>query len=176
MIPGKYYPSQTPTPRLMRSVIYLLERAIDSTRTQMEGFTFIANMNGWGWSNFSVSYAKSFFDTLQSRFPARVRAFLIVDPPGWFGMIWRLIRPMMSAKFASKVHLIPRKSLTDFLSKDQIPKDLDGESTFNLDEWIEQRFEIEGYKAADWQELDPVDAPTLEAEAIAPDTPANDDE
>jgi hypothetical protein len=47
-----------------------------------EGIGFVADMNDWTMENFSVSYCYQFMMMLQGRVPARVRQFLIVNPPG----------------------------------------------------------------------------------------------
>jgi len=135
MRPAKYFPATYPLEDLMRSLVYLLERMTEREKTATEGLAFMANMADWGWSNFSVRYAKNFFDTMQGRFPCRVRLFLIVDPPSWFGAIWRLIRPMMSADFAAKVFLPKREELHNFIDGAQnIPKELGG--TLDLPECL----------------------------------------
>jgi len=149
MEPGKYFPSVTPVDELMRSLVYLLERAIESEDTQKRGFTFLANMANWGWHNFSVHYASTFFDTLQNRFPARVGLFLIVDPPSWFGLIWRLIRPMMSSKFASKVNLPYSSDLGQWFDEDNIPKEVGGKYDFDFKKWVQNRYTIEGIDPTD---------------------------
>jgi len=105
-----------------------------------------------------------FFDTLQNRFPARVGLFLIVDPPSWFGLIWRLIRPMMSAKFASKVHLPYSSDLDQWIDKDNLPLELGGKVDFNFKKWIQDRYVIEGINPDDQTEegkLEPIVAKAI---------------
>jgi len=73
MKPNHYFPDKVPTAELMRAVVYCLERMADDPVTQMYGFTFIADMNGWGWSNWETSYAKTFMGTVESRVSIRLR-------------------------------------------------------------------------------------------------------
>jgi len=132
MRPALYFPGKNDLDELMRCLVYLLERMTERESTATEGLAFMANMKDWGYSNFSITYAKNFFDTMQGRFPCRVRLFLIVNPPSWFGTIWSLIRPMMSAQFAEKVFLPKGKELFDYIDPENVPKDLGG--TLDLNE------------------------------------------
>ena len=55
---------------------------------------------------------------LQGSIPVRVQMFLIVNPPGWFAMIWNIMRPMLSEEFREKVHLVPEGVLVYHLAED----------------------------------------------------------
>jgi hypothetical protein len=167
MRPARYFAKDN-LDDLLRSLVYLLERMTERESTATEGLSFMANMEDWGWSNFSIKYAKSFFDTVQvpfsslflivkGRFPCRVRMFLIVNPPSWFNMVWRLIRPMMSSqfagtysiswsKFSEKVSMPQGKEIFEHFDADQVPKELGGELDIDaaLSVFIRHRYEVEG--------------------------------
>jgi len=144
MKPALYF-AKDDLDELLRSLVYLLERMTERESTATEGLAFMANMEDWGWSNFSIKYAKNFFDTMQGRFPCRVRLFLIVNPPSWFGAIWRLIRPMMTKQFAEKVFLPHGSEIFDFFDPENVPKVLGG--TLDLEDmlhtFIKYRYEVE---------------------------------
>ena len=53
---------------------------------------------------------------LQGRVPVRVRMFLIVNPPSWFGKIWAIMKGMLAADFRKKVHMIPDSEVSKFLA------------------------------------------------------------
>jgi hypothetical protein len=149
MKPGLYFPQgQEDLDELIRSLIYLLERMVEKEKSSTEGISFMANMDNWTMSNFSINYAKTFFDTMQGRFPCRIRLFLIVNPPSWFSMIWRLIRPMMSSSFASKVFLPTKEELPSFIqgNEDEIPQEFGGKLNTSeaLENFIKYRYIIEG--------------------------------
>jgi hypothetical protein len=48
--------------------------------------------------------------------PARVQLFLIVNPPSWFGSIWKIMKPMLSKEFRRKVHTIKVEKMKDSLA------------------------------------------------------------
>merc|ERR1711920_793797 len=68
-------------------------------------------------SNFSVDYCLQFMNMLQGKIPVRVRMFLIVNPPTWFGMIWNIMKPMLSKDFRKKVSVIPERELSNHLAE-----------------------------------------------------------
>lgn len=147
MKPAAFFPGKNSLNELLRSLVYLLESITEFEDACVTGICFMCNMENWGWSNFGVRYAKNFFDTLQGRFPLRVRKFLIIDPPSWFGAIWRLIRPMMSAEFAAKVKLPKLSEVGEhFQSLDEFPEAMGGK--VNLAEQSKQfilyRYRVEG--------------------------------
>merc|ERR1711933_631799 len=57
----------------------------------------------------------NFMAMLQGRVPVRVRLFLIVNPPSWFGKVWSIMKPMLAADFRKKVHMIKDNKLSEFL-------------------------------------------------------------
>lgn len=118
MRPSRYSPKETPTELIIDNLGYCMasmqENNEDSAR---EGIGFVANMNDWKMSNFSVDYCMQFMKMLQGKIPVRVRMFLIVNPPGWFGMIWSIMRPMLSEHFREKVHLVPEGVLVYYLAE-----------------------------------------------------------
>ena len=39
--------------------------------------------------------------------PAKVELFLIVNPPSWFGVIWKIMKPMLAPSFRKRVKICP---------------------------------------------------------------------
>lgn len=63
-------------------------------------------------TDFEPKYCFEFMQMLQgNRLPARVELFLIVNPKPWFDKVWKLMRPMLSDEFASKVFMIQETEL-----------------------------------------------------------------
>ena len=93
---SRYWPKVTSTEQIIDNLVYCMESMVEKQKSCEEGIAFLANMNDWGFSNFSVSYCHQFMMTLQGRVPVRVRMFLIVNPPSWFGKIWTIMKPMLA--------------------------------------------------------------------------------
>jgi hypothetical protein len=81
-----------------------------------DGIGFLACMNDWKMKNFEVNYCYQFMMTLQAFVvPVTVQLFLIVNPPSWFGVIWRLMKPMLAPSFRKKVKVIQENMLNKYL-------------------------------------------------------------
>ena len=72
-------------------------------------------MDDWTMKNFDINYCYQFMMMLQGRIPVRVRLFLIVNPPPWFGKVWAMMKPMLSKEFQKKVKMIPECQLDQYL-------------------------------------------------------------
>jgi hypothetical protein len=117
MRPSRYFPKETPTEDIIDNLAYVLQTMTSSERSCRDGIGFVAYMNDWKFENFQINYCHQFMMMLQGRVPARVEIFLIVNPPPWFGAIWKLMRPMLSPQFRRKVHMIPEKKLHKYLQE-----------------------------------------------------------
>ena len=175
MKPALYTPKKDSLDELMRSLIYLLQRMTEDEHCATVGLTFMANMEGWGWSNWSVNYARNFFNVMMGRFPQRVRRFLIVNPPGWFGAVWAMIRQMISSEFAAKVAMPKREGVTEFLAEDALPTVMGGKVDYSdqLQKFIRHRYKVEGldYDAPYGPKDGGADGTTLSAEAAGEEFP-----
>lgn len=151
MRPSRYFPKETKVSLVIDNLIYVMDKLVlqkeghedeDTRRTGGETsntsgknkndarLAFIANMEGWTMANFSTEYCRKFMMVLQGqKFPAKVSMFLILNPPSWFHKVWRIMRPMLSASFAKKVHMITEDELPYFMSLDYeeyLPDDVRG--------------------------------------------------
>jgi len=145
--PARFRPRRDSLNAFLRALVYTLSAVTKDEYNCSTGIAIIADVAGFGYSNFSVAYARTFLATLQSRFPMRVRTFSIVNAPGWFATVWRVLRPMMKKESAARVHFPKgREALTAFFaSDDHLPSNLGG----NLDvdsrfaKWLAWRHRIE---------------------------------
>jgi len=129
MRPSRYFPGATPTATVVDNLAYCMGTLTEREKACAEGIGFVANMDGWTLANFSTSYCLGFMKMLQGRIPARVRLFLIVNPPSWFGKIWAVMKPMLAKDFRKKVHMIPAAELGRFLAdgyERYLPDELEG--------------------------------------------------
>lgn len=117
MRPSKYFPRQTPTEDIVDNLAYVMQSMSENDATSRKGIGFLAYMSDWKYEHFSVRYCSAFMAMLQQPTPAKVEIFLIVDPPGWFPAIWRIIKGMLSRSFRKKVFMIKEESLDDFMEE-----------------------------------------------------------
>jgi hypothetical protein len=50
--------------------------------------------------------------------PVKVQLFLIVNPPTWFGAIWRIMKGMLLPSFRRKVKICNEDAITKYLKSD----------------------------------------------------------
>eukprot|EP00980_Cylindrotheca_fusiformis_P011559 scaffold2737_cov99-Cylindrotheca_fusiformis.AAC.5 len=118
MRPSRYDPTKTPTKKIIENLCYVLNDRSNTRQRARDGVAFVANMKGWTMHNFSMDYCRQFMYALQGHIvPTRVVLFLIVNPPSWFGNVWKLMRPMLSKSFSRKVHIVKQEKLADYLMK-----------------------------------------------------------
>ena len=110
MKPSRYNPKETPTQYVIDSLGYVMNCMVQ--KESNTGIALLANMNDWTLDHFSTEYFRKFMEMLQGHvIPSRVNLFLIVNPPQWFGKVWRIIKPMLAPEFQKKVHTIPESEL-----------------------------------------------------------------
>mmetsp|Transcript_21262 Transcript_21262/g.32706 ORF Transcript_21262/g.32706 Transcript_21262/m.32706 type:complete len:295 (-) Transcript_21262:117-1001(-) len=129
MKPNRYFPKKTSTGEIIDNLAYCMNTMVEKEKACKDGIAFMANMDDWKMTNFSVSYCSQFMMMLQGRVPVRVRLFLIVNPPSWFDVVWKIMKPMLAADFRKKVHVIPSTELSEHLMKDYLeylPDDMEG--------------------------------------------------
>ncbi|CAJ1967835.1 unnamed protein product [Cylindrotheca closterium] len=116
MRPSRYVPSQMKTTMVIDNLCYVLNDLSQTKDQCQNGVAFIANMNDWTMKNFSHDYCFQFMQALQGKMvPTKVELFLIVNPPSWFGRVWKVMKSMLSKSFAKKVHMIKEDRLGEFL-------------------------------------------------------------
>jgi len=116
MRPSRYFPKKTTTEEIIDNLAYCMNTMCEQEKASTEGIGFLAYMNDWKMTNFSVDYCYQFMMMLQGRVPVRVRMFLIVNPPSWFGMIWKIMKPMLAPDFRRKVHVIKEDKIGEHLN------------------------------------------------------------
>lgn len=130
MQPGRYFPRETPTDTFIDLLVYTMNCMLEKEHGSVHGLGLVANMTGWTMESFGVPYWHKFLMTLQGyRAPTRISLFLIVNPPYWFGSIWKIMKPMMSKDFQKKVAVIGFDELDRYLMdgcRRHLPDDLEG--------------------------------------------------
>jgi len=98
----------------MDLIQYLLDLALSSRITQLQGITAVVDMTGASWKQFDAKILNKFLLFLQDHFPGRLRKFLVVNAPMWVPVLAKAITPWMKPKLASKITFIERKGFFPF--------------------------------------------------------------
>ena len=110
MRPSRFDPDETPVSLIIDNLIYVMDKM--TKKNDQRGITLLANMEGWAMSNFGMDYCRKFMSVLQGKdFPVRADTMLILNPPSWFGKVWVIMKPMLSAKFRERVVMIKERDL-----------------------------------------------------------------
>jgi hypothetical protein len=118
MKPARYFPKETSTQSIIDNLAYVMNTMLERERPCTEGVGFLANMDTWAMKNFDVNYCYNFMMTLQGFVvPVRVQLFLIVNPPSWFGVIWKIMKGMLAPSFRRKVKMIGQDKLAKYLEE-----------------------------------------------------------
>jgi hypothetical protein len=119
MKPSRYFPKETSTKTLINNLAYVMMSMLDSKEASCRnGIGFIANMDDWAMKNFDVNYCFQYMMCLQGfMVPVKVELFLIVNPPSWFGAIWKIMKPMLAPSFRRKVKVILADKLPKYLEQ-----------------------------------------------------------
>ena len=143
MRPSRYIPSETSTKTIINNLAYVIQSMQSrSSYAETHGIGFIANMDDWTMSNFDIQYCYQFMFMLQGYvIPVKVQLFLIVNPPSWFGKVWKIMKRMMIPSFRKKVKMITHNQLDKYLQDDYLtylPNDgMDNIGQVNVDELVE---------------------------------------
>jgi hypothetical protein len=91
---------------------------VENEQACTEGIAFVAYMNTWKMENFCLDCCYQFMQLLQGNaVPVRVGLFLIVNPPSWFGPVWKIMKRMLSRDFRTRVKMIPESGLPKYLAE-----------------------------------------------------------
>mmetsp|Transcript_22899 Transcript_22899/g.38944 ORF Transcript_22899/g.38944 Transcript_22899/m.38944 type:complete len:177 (+) Transcript_22899:230-760(+) len=118
MNPSRLFPKRDSVTFMVDHLTYMMGCMLEREHTLAYGICIVADFSDFTMANFTVQFFHRMLLVLQGRLvPTRVEAFLIVNPPPWFGNIWAVMKPMMSTEFMAKV---PRISFND-LGKHLMP-------------------------------------------------------
>ncbi|CAK7197788.1 phosphatidylinositol transfer protein csr1 [Sporothrix eucalyptigena] len=111
-----------------RCTVYTIETARMALRPPVDTATVIFDMTGFSLANMDYSPVKFMIKCFEANYPECLGAVLVHKAPWLFQGIWRIIRGWLDPVVASKVHFTNNvKDMEQFISNDQIIKDLDGD-------------------------------------------------
>ena len=108
---------------------------------------YVVDLRGIRFADF-VGDAREFVLTAArssaQHYPERGGKVLLIHVPGWFQLIWRAIRPMVSESTLHKIHLLRgeaeiKQTLLEFIPLEHIPSEYGGTSPIPLGESAEEQ-------------------------------------
>ena len=118
MRPSRYFPNLTSTKTIIDNLCYVMNTMLENSQfAQKEGIGFVACMDDWKMKNFDINYCYQFMMALQGcMVPVKTQLFLIVNPPSWFGAIWKIMKPMLAPSFRKRVKICPEFKIGKYLA------------------------------------------------------------
>jgi len=95
----------------------------------VETASIVFDMNGFSiQKNMDYTQLKFMISIFEAKYPETLGVALVVDAPFIFQACWKLIRPWLDPKTASKVYFVSLSDLTQWIDEDQLLVDLGGKN------------------------------------------------
>ncbi|CAK7230328.1 phosphatidylinositol transfer protein csr1 [Sporothrix bragantina] len=111
-----------------RCTVYTIETARMALQPPVDTATIIFDMTGFSLANMDYVPVKFMIKCFEANYPESLGAVLVHKAPWLFQGFWKVIRGWLDPVVAGKVHFTNNVSdLEEFISRDQIIKELDGD-------------------------------------------------
>src|SRR5690606_30403898 len=105
-----------------RYLIYLLQNSIlESHSAVRSGCTFVVEGSSMKFRNFDPRLERAVLSSVQNCMPARVKKILVIEPPFFFNIIWKVVRLMLKEKIRGRLSVISSSQLIDHIPVESIP-------------------------------------------------------
>jgi hypothetical protein len=114
-------------PTAQRFLVYLIEK-IDATNTG-KGVTLLMDCKGAGVKNADVDFLQFIHNVLNDYYPGLVNAILVYKLPVVLEAIYKMVRTWLNDEQKKYIYLIKKKTINEYVAKDQLPDFLLGTNT-----------------------------------------------
>lgn len=151
-------PTRMPGPELlngdtmMRWNVWSLGRMAKDPYFCVLGASILENFDGFSFrqamamnSNLPSGVMRKNFHYVQRCAAYRLGAIVVVNQPTYMSFMWAIVRPFMSAKMRSRVHLLGSdlKKLHELMDPADLPPEFGGTSTEDPMAWFEEQIALE---------------------------------
>ncbi|KAK7820401.1 phosphatidylinositol transfer protein 3 [Quercus suber] len=98
-----------------RFVVYGLDKLCSRMPPGQEKFAFIADLEGWGYSNSDIRAYLGALSILQDFYPERLGKVFIIHAPYIFMTVWKIVYPFIDKNTKKKILFVENKSLKSTL-------------------------------------------------------------
>jgi len=127
----------TTTQDFCRAVFFLLQRCISDPITQRQGFLFICDLRGTKMTSVDYRLIRAVIDMLQNRFPGRLKRVLLLEPPRFFKMAFKMIKPLIAEKYLQKMCIVTMPEILDHAPASGVLKEYGGDVDYDHSRFIE---------------------------------------
>jgi hypothetical protein len=145
--PGKMDRTRYVPTVLVRAFWYVIHAAVEDGNAQRHGVVFISDPGRAKFSQFDQTFSKMFITSLKGALPVRLSCMHIVRPPGFFSIVFPIVKVFLSEQMRKrirlhngKVEMIAEAFQTKYgLKKDALPTTIGGSLKTQHIEWVESR-------------------------------------
>jgi len=132
--PGKLQGKPTPE-ELQRMVFYVIDwLTISNEAAQTKGVMMIMDWTDMSLLKFNRKYPQMIAPMIQNVLPVRMKMIAHVNVPGFFSMIFALLKPLLSKKIRSRLKVLGApENLLEFVDKEHLPLLLGGDVDLTLE-------------------------------------------
>lgn len=138
-------PSFTTHQAVLKSIIFQLDRALESIDTQRNGIIFIYDMTNSAYHNFDYELCVKMLNLLKGGYPARLKRVLIVSSPLWFRAPFAVLRLFVREKLRDRVIPVKMQDLSRYVPLSSLPARLGGSLTVRHEDWLHWCLYESGY-------------------------------
>lgn len=77
---------------------------------------------------------------LSNKFPARLKKVLLLEPPSFFSVAFRIIRPLIPAKYLDKVATAKMQDLASYVDSSKLLPEYGGSLSFDAISYLDQLY------------------------------------
>jgi len=129
--------ANTTTQDFCRAVFFLLQRCIADPTTQRQGFLFICDLRGTSMTSVDYRLIKAVINMLQNRFPGRLKRVLLLEPPRFFKMAFKMIKPLIAEKYLQKMSIVTLPEILEHAPAANLFKEYGGELEYDHSKFLE---------------------------------------
>jgi len=129
--------ANTSTQDFCRAVFFLLQRCITDPITQRQGFLFICDLRGTSMTSVDYRLIKAVINMLQNRFPGRLKRVLLLEPPRFFKMAFKMIKPLIAEKYLEKMSIVSLPEILQHAPASNLFKEYGGELEYDHSKFLE---------------------------------------
>ena len=152
--PSRFHPKKQDKSLLIKNLCYVLNDLSTTEEQCRHGVAMLVNMKDFTTDQYDEQVWLELLDVLQGNvIPTRISLFLILNPPTWFGRIWRQLKTNMSPEFFSIVRLVETEDLPEYFPEgyqSYMPNDVVGcwrRKDEMVEDYIDRRLFIDRLKS-----------------------------
>lgn len=161
----KHTPGQFPDESTLKLSFFMAEAVTSTVDAQRDGISILCFMEDLTWEQSDYAFYRDVITLFQDNFPCRVKNIFVFSPPWWISMLIAFASPYMKPKMRERIHIVTtRESLLEWIDINSLPKELDGELSYDHDAFIRRQMAksstakitgiLSGNTTADMEEID----------------------